>query len=121
MSLIERLEDVAATPGKLSRRTFVGRIAKLSAAAAAVSAGAAAFAGKAYAGNYLCCNLAYPDNWCTSDYCHGICPCGYAPYQWTCSHNGQQVVCGECYECECSYAYTYPCAELRESQPTPTV
>lgn len=111
MNVIERASASIATPGRLSRRTVLGRFAKWSAAAAATAAGLGEFTGKAYAGNYGCCNLAFPNNICNSDYYAGQCPsgCGTA-YEWTCSVGRCVFHCGECYSCSCSYGYFTPCS-----------
>lgn len=109
MKSLTNIEDYLAEPGKLSRRSFMGRAAKLSAAAAGVAAGVAAFPSKSYAANYACCTLAWPSNWCQSNYWEGVCPCSDTPYEWTCGYNGCVFTCGECYDCECSYAYEHYC------------
>lgn len=109
MAPLEKLENFAAKPGRLSRRTFVGRVAKASAAIAAGLAGIAEFPGAAHAANYHCCTLAYPSNWCNSDFTAHQCPCSDTPWEWLCGENFCTWVCGECYACSCSYAYFIPC------------
>jgi hypothetical protein len=105
--LIDKAEELVAKPGRLSRRRFVGRMAKLSAGAMAAVAGLAEFPGQAYAVNVACCTLAYPHNICNSNY-YGTnnCPtnCGTS-WTWTCNYNHCPWICGECYSCSCSFAY----------------
>jgi hypothetical protein len=107
--LIDKAEELAAKPGRLSRRGFVGRMAKLSAGAMAAVAGLAEFPGSAHAANVVCCNLAFPNNICNSNY-EGTnkCPtnCGTS-WTWTCSYGANHCpwVCGECYSCSCSFTY----------------
>jgi hypothetical protein len=105
--LIQKAEELVARPGRLSRRSFVGRMAKVSAGAMAAAAGLGQFPSKAYAGNVVCCNLAYPNNICNSYYeGTNACPSGCGTsWTWTCSYNGCPWVCGECYSCSCSFAY----------------
>lgn len=106
MEFLRDIEDKMAKPGWISRQKLIKRAAKASAALAALAAGMRL--DNAYAGNVYCCNLAYPNNTCNSDYMHGHCPCTATPYQWTCYSGGCKIVCGECYACSCSYAY-FPC------------
>lgn len=111
MTTLEKLQLKASEPGRLSRRTLVGRVVKLSAAVAATAAGAAKFTDVAYAGNYGCCNLVWVDNFCNSDYYSGQCPSGCGtPYEWTCTAGSCLYYCGECYDCACSYGYFIPCS-----------
>lgn len=109
--VIELFEDEMAKPGALSRRRFIGRFAKVSAALAAAGVGLTEFVGTAYATNYACCTLNWPNNFCNSDYMNAQCPSGCGtPYQWSCTiSSGCRYVCGECDNCSCSYAYFIPC------------
>jgi hypothetical protein len=101
MPLLDKLEDYLAKPGHLSRRSFVGKIVKGCLVLSGVVAGAG-IGNVAFAANVLCCNLAWPHNLCPSDGC----PCYPAnEYTWSCLYNGCHVVCGECYNCQCSFYY----------------
>jgi hypothetical protein len=112
--LLEKAEAFAAKPGRLSRRTLVGRLAKVSAGLAFGAAGLDAFRGtsarvaQAAYGWDQCCTLVYPESICSSEYkCTNKCPsgCGEA-WTWTCqARNGCTLVCGECYDCKCSFSY----------------
>lgn len=106
MALLERLEDLALqADAGLSRRRFFGRFAKTGAGLAAVAAGLG-IPVKAFAGNVLCCNLAYPNNFCRYDDC-GLsgcsCSCDGGCYYWYCSYSHCTYKCGECYCCRCSW------------------
>jgi hypothetical protein len=106
MEFLHEIEDRIAKPGWLSRRTFLGRVAKVSAAVTAFAAGIQL--DNAYAVNVACCVLAYSTT-CDSNYYQGQCPCPTPHsgdhYEWFCKYNGCTTVCGECYPCKCSYAY----------------
>lgn len=138
MPFLDELADYLAKFGQLSRRTVLGKLTRGCAVLAGVLAGVSLH-DVAYAANVACCNLAYPNNICSSDYYNGICPCNCDPtngceYAWTCQYhsNGHYCtwVCGECYGCQCSYAYQLcgggcPCApgaptlaELIQSRPS---
>jgi hypothetical protein len=113
MKILERAEDYAGAPGRLSRRTFMGRAAKLSFALVAASAGAGVLAKPAKAS--YCCGLC--SDCCGWSLCPGeSCPNGCTTYTWTCSGGGCTWVCGECCAdqcggagctstCKCSFAY----------------
>jgi len=108
MPLLDKLEDYIAKPGHLSRRSVIGKITKGCVVLAGVVAGAG-FGNVAFASNIACCNLAWPNNICQT-----ICPCEPSnSYSWYCSYtiSGHtcHVVCGECYNCACSYYY-YVCS-----------
>ncbi len=123
MSLLDRIEDYMARPGRLPRHSFLGWTVKACAALDAVAEGTLRVADLASAcsptsgsnpcpggpWNDACCCLLYPDKICNSDYYDGQCPCACAPsnpWEWTCRNsNGCHIVCGECYNCGCSYAY----------------
>lgn len=112
MKFLYDLEDQIAKPGWLTRRALLNRLVKSCAALAAVAAGiplkeAAACSNCQCHGtpNNACCCLCWPNNFCKSDYYSGQCPCSDTPYQWYCTYNGCHIVCGECYNCCCSYAY----------------
>ncbi len=108
MSWLDDLEKWAAKPGALPRRSFIGWVAKSSVAVAGTIAGISALAKSAQAGNYYCCELAYPNNWCTSYNDQGYCAIGGChesnAYEWTCFYGNCQWICGECYDCSCSFA-----------------
>ena len=119
MTVLKRLEEYADSPGRLSRRTFLGRTAKVSAAVAGLGAASAVFAEQAYAADCCnlcstCCGWTYP---CASNYQANQCPSGCgAPYTWTCTSGNCTWVCGECCPdfcagagcaaaCKCSFSY----------------
>ena len=125
MSVLEKIERYVDEPGRLSRRRFVGRVAKVSFGLAAASVGAGALAKPAYAS--YCCGLC--SDCCGWPLCPdqtGNCPTGCSGYQWYCNGGGCTWVCGECCtsmcqgtgcasQCKCSYAYALcspgcPCA-----------
>jgi hypothetical protein len=110
--LVEKAEDLAAKPGRLSRRTFVGRVAKVSAGLVAAAAGIAslrgsgfpAVAGLAYVQS--CCNLAYPWRSCSGGHCDKV-HCTYK--EWTCRDQNNQVwTCSDCVGCNCSDEHQNP-------------
>jgi hypothetical protein len=107
--LLEKAEAFAAKPGRLSRRTLVGRLAKVSAGLAFGAAGSTAgVAIAASGGNYQCCNLFYPGTFCNSEYkCTNKCPSGCGEsVTWVCQDDLHcRWVCGNCYGCDCSFAY----------------
>lgn len=105
MNIVEKLADRVSQPGRLSRRSFFGRAAKASAAVAAAATGAGVWTKAAYAYDYRCCTLAYGPPWCSSDYYSGTCPCATTSWEWVCWYGGCPWVCGECYDCNCSYSY----------------
>lgn len=114
MRWLDKLEDQLAKPGALPRRSFFGWIAKSAVAIAAASAGIAGFAKTAFAGNYYCCDLVYPNNFCTtydgsscsnSTGCSGSSCSTDSAYTWLCSYGHCTWLCGECTGCCCSYAY----------------
>jgi hypothetical protein len=109
MNLVEKAEEIASTPGTLSRRRFVRRATRVSVAVVGALAGLGAFPSRGYAANYACCNLAFPNNWCQSDYVNHVCPCSASTYEWLCSWNHCTYTCGECYACNCSFAYPHWC------------
>lgn len=105
MPLLDKLEDYFAQPGHLPRRSFIGKVVKGCLVASGVLAGAS-FSNVAFAANVECCNLAWPNNICPGN--DGSCPCEPSnPYNWSCTINigGHRcsVICGECYNCQCSY------------------
>ena len=132
--LVEKAEDLAAEPGRLSRRTLVGRVAKVSLGLVAGAAGLASLRGTGHfavaAGAYEqycdwlnapplgCCSLAHldhPDYFCSSVLHHGApCPGGCvrssSKEKYCRDENGATWVCGECGGCAntCSYAYILP-------------
>ncbi len=130
--LLERAEDFLGRPGRLSRRTFLGRAVQICAAVGGLAAGImpldqvlAACGGYqtgtdpcgGYA-NMECCCLSYttaPHYPCNSDFYNRQCPptasgCGSSlsaqPYEWTCRVGTCTWICGECYCSCCSYAYS---------------
>ncbi|GEM_PF-2974056 len=113
MRWLDRLEDHLAKPGSLPRRSFFGWIAKSAVAIAATGAGIAGFAKTAFASNYYCCTLIYPNNFCTTydaTSCSNSTGCSINDaYTWLCSYGDCTWLCGECYDsqtsCHCSYAY----------------
>lgn len=120
MPSLDKLADYLAKPGQLSRRTALGKITRGCAVIAGVLAGVS-FHDLAYAANVACCNLAYPNNICSSNYYSGLCPCtnctptNGCEYTWTCQYGHCAWVCGECWNCQCSYAFQLcgggcPCA-----------
>ncbi len=104
MPSLDELENRLAKPGYLSRRSALGKISRGCAALIGAIVGGIGLNDVAYAANVVCCNLAYPNNLCNSNI--GYCPCSNPnQWQWTCTYNGCSWVCGECYNCNCSYVY----------------
>ena len=124
MTPIEKLQTTLTNPGRLSRRSFLGRTVRWSAALAGAAAGVTAFAKPAYGANYVCCDLCWPNNICNSDYWDSQCPSGCgSPWEWTCRSGNCTWWCGECCpmsawctgagcptQCQCSYARFIPCS-----------
>src|SRR5689334_8295485 len=102
MQYLDKIEDFFTKPGRLSRRSALGRIVKGCTAIAAALAGIQFYGKVTYAYAAACCNLLF--SYC-STYDH--CPCGGTHYEWYCSYGPNHCpwVCGECYGCSCSYAY----------------
>lgn len=129
--ILEKAEDLAAKPGRLSRRTLVGRVAKVSAGLVAGAAGFASLRGSGHsavaAAAYeqyckwfretdsrgCCWPLSHPDHLCSSVIHGAPCPegCVRASSERYCRDlNGTTWVCGDCVGCAnaCSYAYILP-------------
>jgi len=130
--LVEKAEDLAAEPGRLSRRTLVGRVAKVSLGLVAGAAGFASLRGSGHsavaAAAYeeyclwtqypdprgCCAPLSHPDYLCASVIHGAPCPGGCvrraASERYCRDANGTTWVCGECVDCAntCSYAYILP-------------
>lgn len=118
MSFANRLENLAAQSDRdrVSRRTFVTRLAKGSVGVACAVAGLGAVP-SAYAGNYACCNLCFPSGpWCPDGGVYGsfTCQAGEDRYEWFCEASpGHWWGCGECWSptnpscsnASCSYAW----------------
>jgi len=111
-NVLERLEGaLAGMDDQWQRRTLLGKAVGVCAAVASTAAGLSRME-VAEAANFACCNLAYPNNICSScacnknwDYCWYCCYCA----------GGRQYLyeCCECYEnCKCSDAFVVygPCA-----------
>jgi hypothetical protein len=114
MSIIEKVEDYLGTPGRFTRKTFMGRAAKVSFGVAAVSVGAGVLAKPARAD--YCCGLC--SDCCGWSICPAPdqCPNNCSTYTWQCTGGGCTWVCGECCAdqcggsgctetCKCSFAY----------------
>ena len=98
MSFLEKLENRLSKPGRLSRRSVLGRLSRGCTLAIATIAGIG-FYDTAYAANAACCNLAYPNNLCDFG-----CPCPNPnQWAWSCVVGFCVWTCGECYNCGCSY------------------
>ncbi len=105
-TVLEKLQTAMLDPG-WSRRRFLGRVVRGSAAVAAAAAGVAT-TGTTVAQafySYGCCNLVYGPPFCPNNSC-GSCS-GSTDYRWYCtdSISCYTMACGECYTCGCSYAY----------------
>jgi hypothetical protein len=107
-STLEQIEDRLARGDNLSRRSLFRRIAQGCTALLAGIAGTALLHETAFAiiGQWYCCDLV-GTHWCTYNDCRRD-GCPNNAYEWVCFYqNGynQQWICGECYDCKCSYAY----------------
>jgi hypothetical protein len=106
-TVMNRLQAFALEPD-WTRRRFLSRVVKTSAAVAAAAAGVSVPATKALAYTWACCNLAFT-TWCSTASSH-TCPCCSScsnHYTWNCVASGACAVyaCSECYDCSCSYGY----------------
>jgi hypothetical protein len=105
--MLDRLQSVVSGP-EFTRRRFIGRVVKGSAALTAAIAGVAGPAvtnAQAYA--WGCCNLLY--SFCSTASQHR-CPCCSScrnHYTWYCtdSVSCRSYGCSECYDCSCSYGW----------------
>ncbi len=114
MTALEKVEHHVASPGRLSRRTLIGRTAKFSFGLAAAAVGAGVLAKPAYSAT--CCNLC--SDCCGWSVCPSAdsCPAGCTTYEWMCTSGSCHWICGECcadqcggngcsQTCKCSYSY----------------
>jgi hypothetical protein len=102
---LDRLQTLVSGPA-FTRRRFLGRFVKGSAALSAAIAGVAGPAmtsAQAYAWN--CCNLLY--SFCSTA-SQRTCPCCTScsnHYTWYCTVTCATFGCSECYDCACSYGF----------------
>lgn len=103
MSIFDKLEQTLTKPGKLSRRSAIGRISRGCAILVGAIAGISIYDTAHADGNGPCCHLAYPNNHCPNEAIFG-CPCSNPDqWQWHCTYGVCTYICGECYNCQCSY------------------
>lgn len=97
-----RLEDVADGLARVtSRRRLLGICGKVAALVTGSALGFKSFGRQAYASSY-CCNLLY--GLCST--CPG-CPAGETnAWAWTCCYYNCSYTCQECYDSNCSCAWT---------------
>lgn len=119
MSLLDKFEDYIAEPGRLSRRSALGRLTKGCAVLVAALSGVSNFLENVpvvSANSLLTCNSCqvHPEvccNLCFYVDCGYSCPSGYTTYTWSCTYRGCPWICGECYcpnqgtKGYCSFAY----------------
>jgi len=90
------VSEETATKARETRRGILTRFVGVSAGlfAGLATRGTAT----ALAGNYACCNLAFPHGpFCTScGYACWNCPSGYHAHVWYCCYGGRLCGCGEC-------------------------
>lgn len=115
---MESLEDRLAKPGRLSRRSLLGKLTKVAFAAGVAVAGSVIPLNAAYACRYVsCCCLDYPNDcsWCSSQLsCWTSCP--GSCWEWVCLVGGSsRVDCIECHAQGCACAsWQGPLAPNRE-------
>lgn len=102
-----------------TRRKVLDRFVRISAGVFGALAFRGIAAGEAFAGNWLCCTLAYPNNQCPGNGISYTCSPGYNKYYWWCCYAGRIIGCGECttgsscfegdWECSKGWVTNWPC------------
>jgi hypothetical protein len=110
MSILEKLENLAARSEGMSRRRFFGVLVKASAAFVGASAGIVYTAAEVFAYKWHCCNLASFTVCQSPGYGQFNCPS--APcnikYIWYCYDPlGCIYGCGECHDAQENYCCSY--------------